>query len=79
MLTCWTNLPLGCAGLAGLAPALRSRVLRSWLRAQGATEVGAVHLAAVAALVTDWHGQRWVDIPGLRVSRSSGSLRVRRK
>jgi tRNA(Ile)-lysidine synthase len=70
---------LGCAGLAGLAPALRSRVLRSWLRAQGATEVGAVHLAAVAALVTDWHGQRWVDIPGLRVSRSSGSLRVRRK
>ncbi len=70
---------LVCSVVAELAPALRSRVLRSWLQSQGATEVGAGHLAAVTALVTDWHGQRWVEIPGLRVSRSSGSLRSGRK
>lgn len=67
---------LDCARLAQLAPALRSRVLRAWLLACGAAEVSAAHLAAVTALVTDWHGQRWVEIPGLRVSRSQGSLRA---
>ncbi len=67
---------LDCARLAQLAPALRSRVLRAWLFTCGAAEVGAAHLAAVTALVTDWHGQRWVEIPGLRVSRSQGSLRA---
>ncbi|MBA3020078.1 tRNA lysidine(34) synthetase TilS [Propionicimonas sp.] len=67
---------LDCARLAQLAPALRSRVLRAWLLACGAAEVSAAHLAAVTGLVTDWHGQRWVEIPGLRVSRSQGSLRA---
>lgn len=67
---------LDCARLAQLAPALRSRVLRAWLLTCGAAEVSAAHLAAVTALVTDWHGQRWVEIPGLRVSRSQGSLRA---
>jgi tRNA(Ile)-lysidine synthase len=69
---------LDCAGLAALAPALRSRVLRSWLLAHGAREVGAVQVAAVSALITDWHGQRWVEVPGLRVSRADGSLRTLR-
>jgi tRNA(Ile)-lysidine synthase len=67
---------LDCRQLAGLAPALRSRILRSWLQAQGAEEVGAVHLAAVASLVEDWHGQRWVEVPGLRVGRSEGLLQA---
>ncbi len=30
------------------------------------------HMLAVAALVTDWHGQRWVEVPGLRVARRDG-------
>jgi tRNA(Ile)-lysidine synthase len=67
---------LDCARLSQLAPALRSRVLRAWLLAGGAGEVSAAHLASVTALVTDWHGQRWVEVPGLRVSRSGGSLRT---
>ena len=65
---------LRCVQLAELGSALRSRVLRAWLLGHGAREVSAAHLAAVTELVTDWHGQRWVDLPGLRVSRGAGVL-----
>ena len=66
---------LDCSWLARLPEALRHRVLRDWLRAQGAGDVGAVHIASVAALATDWHGQKWVEVPGLRVERRKGVLR----
>ena len=46
------------------------------LLAQGAHEVNQRHVLAVAALVTDWHGQRWVEVPGLRVLRRAGVLVV---
>ena len=59
--------------LAGLPPALRTRVLRDWLRANGA-DVAAVHVRAVEALVTQWRGQRWVDVPGQRVVRRADRL-----
>lgn len=65
---------LSCHRLAELPSALRSRVLRAWLLGQGAAEVGASHLAAVSELVTDWHGQRWVDLPCVRVTRSGDGL-----
>ena len=65
---------LDCAALAGLPAALRSRVLRSWLIGGGAPEVSLAHVTAVADLVTDWHGQAGVDVPGLRVRRRGGRL-----
>ena len=65
---------LDCAALAGLPEALRGRVLRSWLTARGAPDVGLAHVAAVAELVTRWHGQTGVDVPGLRVRRTGGRL-----
>lgn len=65
---------LPCASLRELPAALRQRVLRRWLLARGATEVTRAHTLAVAALVTDWRGQRWVEVPGLRVVRRSGVL-----
>ncbi|RYZ32168.1 MAG: tRNA(Ile)-lysidine synthetase, partial [Propionibacteriaceae bacterium] len=55
--------------------ALRTRVLRDWLRALGAHDLTADHLAAVDALVTDWHGQGPAHLPGLRVGRTDGLLR----
>jgi tRNA(Ile)-lysidine synthase len=67
---------LSCTRLAELDPALRSRVLRSWLLGQGARDVGASRLAAVAGLITDWHGQRWVDVPGVRVRRAGDHLQA---
>jgi tRNA(Ile)-lysidine synthase len=67
---------LSCAWLAELPDALRGRVLRDWLRRAGAADLTSGHLAAVTALVTDWHGQRWAEVPGLRVRRTAGRLRV---
>ena len=62
--------------LAELAPALRGRVVRAWLLAGGAAEVTAVHVGAVAALVTRWRGQRGIDLPGIRVVRTGDRLKI---
>ncbi len=70
---------LDCAWLAGLPPALLSRVLRDWLRAAGVADLSAAAIAAVGRLVTDWHGQRWAEVPGAQVVREGGSLRVRQR
>lgn len=70
---------LDCARLAGLPPALLGRVVRDWLRVAGAVDLSAGHVAAVVALVVDWRGQRWVDLPGARVVRTAGQLRVRQQ
>ena len=69
---------LDCDWLAGLPPALLTRVLRDWLRAAGAVDLSAAGIAAVASLVTDWHGQRWVEVPGVRIGREAGRLAVHR-
>lgn len=66
-----------CEVLAALPAPIRRRVLRDWLRDQGATDLGSTHLAAVAELVTDWHGQRGIDVPGATVRRVAGRLTCR--
>jgi tRNA(Ile)-lysidine synthase len=63
-----------CAALARLPAALRRRVLRNWLRAAGGLDLAAAHLRAVDRLITDWHGQRHVEVPGLTVRRVDGRL-----
>ena len=68
---------LDCEHLATLARAIRSRVLRATLYAAGAPSgsITADHLAAVEALVTSWHGQGAVSLPGgVKVERISGRL-----
>lgn len=67
--------------LVGLPPAVRRRVLRRAALDAGcpATELFAVHVEGMDALVTDWHGQRGVDLPGkVRANRSGGTLRLHR-
>jgi len=64
-------------GLAELAPAIRSRVLRQAALAAGCPggSLAAGHVAALDALVTGWHGQRWADLPGvIRAQRRYGKL-----
>ncbi|MBN1091418.1 tRNA lysidine(34) synthetase TilS [Blastococcus sp. TML/M2B] len=74
-LACADGLPV--AGVAGLAGALRTRVLRGWLRAAGVPDLRAVQLDAVDALVVRWRGQGRVDLPGgAGVVRASGTLRL---
>jgi tRNA(Ile)-lysidine synthase len=66
---------LDVATLTALPRALRMRALQAWVRRHGAGPLRAVHLAAMDALVTDWHGQGSVDLPaGVVVTRASGKL-----
>jgi tRNA(Ile)-lysidine synthase len=68
---------LDCDHLATLARAIRSRLLRAALYAAGATSgsITADHLAGVEALVTSWHGQGALSLPGgVKVERISGRL-----
>jgi len=72
------GLPLD--SLAALPQAIRSRVLRDGALAAGcpAGALTAGHIAALDALVTQWHGQRWTDLPGgVRGSRRHGRLLLR--
>jgi tRNA(Ile)-lysidine synthase len=68
---------LDCAALAELPRAIRSRVLRAAIYAAGAPNgtLSADHLSAVESLVTSWHGQGEVSLPGgVKVARISGRL-----
>src|SRR5207237_10229167 len=65
------------ATLAALPAALRTRALRAWLRANGVPAVTSAQVAAVDALVADWHGQGPVALPaGLEAVRRSGRLHL---
>lgn len=68
---------LSVPDLAGLLPALRTRVLHAWALELGAPG-GALfhrHVAALDALVTEWHGQRAVSLPaGIQVTRLGDRL-----
>ncbi len=63
--------------LDALEPPIRTRVLRRAAVAAGAPsgELFHQHVVAVDALVTGWHGQKWVDLPGhLRAVRRDGLI-----
>ncbi|MGN6606492.1 MAG: TilS substrate-binding domain-containing protein, partial [Jatrophihabitans sp.] len=65
---------LPVAALVDLPAAVRTRVLRLWAATVGAGPLTAERTAALDALVTDWHGQARVDLPGVAVKRTSGTL-----
>ena len=65
---------LDCDRLAALHPALRRRVIHRWLAGRTGSEVAFVHVVAVEELVTGWHGQDGVDLPGRLVRRTDGRL-----
>jgi tRNA(Ile)-lysidine synthase len=70
---------LDVSALAALPPAVRRRVLRLASLRAGVTagSLAAVHLQAIEALVTDWHGQGSVSLPGGQsASRRYGKLYV---
>jgi tRNA(Ile)-lysidine synthase len=58
--------PTDVPTLAALPPALRSRVLRRLALLAGASgaELASTHLAELDRLVTDWHGQQRIELPG---------------
>lgn len=68
---------LDCAALAAADPALRSRVLKTWLADSGARQTPYERVRAVEALIIDWHGQGDVQLVGLTVARREGRLSSR--
>ncbi len=65
------------SAVAELPGAIRTRLLRRAAVAAGvpAGSLAAKHVAELDALITDWHGQRWLDLPGaVRCQRRYGRL-----
>jgi tRNA(Ile)-lysidine synthase len=54
--------------------AIRHRVLAMALAKMGAPEFARVHILAVDALVDDWHGQKPLTLPGVRVERNANQI-----
>ncbi|QIX28200.1 tRNA lysidine(34) synthetase TilS [Nocardioides sp. JQ2195] len=71
------TITLPVEGLAALAASVRTRVLRLAALEAGSpsSELFHEHVVAMERLVTDWRGQKWIDLPGhLRVVRNDGNL-----
>jgi tRNA(Ile)-lysidine synthase len=68
---------LECAQLEAMPKAIRTRVLRIAIYAQGAPSgsVTAEHVSVIEALITSWSGQGATNLPGgVKVERISGRL-----
>ncbi|OUE08131.1 tRNA(Ile)-lysidine synthase [Clavibacter michiganensis] len=63
------GISLEVAALRAAPPALRHRLIRLAAREEFAAHLSRTHVLEVARLVTDWHGQGPVDLPGVRVVR----------
>jgi tRNA(Ile)-lysidine synthase len=66
-------------GLLAQPTPIRRRVLRLAAVAAGCppSELFHEHVLAMDALLTDWHGQRWIDLPGhVRCRRTDGRLEL---
>ncbi|WP_230673183.1 tRNA lysidine(34) synthetase TilS [Rathayibacter sp. Leaf248] len=61
-------------GLAADPPALRQRIIRLVVSNEFGVSLSRAQTLAVAALVTDWHGQKGVDLPGVLATRSGPDL-----
>jgi tRNA(Ile)-lysidine synthase len=65
---------LDVRGLEADPPALRQRIIRLVVSNEFGVALERVHTLAVADLVTNWHGQKALDLPGVRVVRQDGRL-----
>ena len=65
---------LEARGLAANPAAVRQRIVRFAVERAFGVSLERVHTLAVLGLVTDWHGQKPLDLPGVRVVRQDGWL-----
>lgn len=65
---------LTVAGLAANPAAIRHRLIRLIARTQFGVSISRTQTLEVARLVTDWHGQGPVHLPGIRVERAAGLI-----
>ncbi len=68
------GLSLGVAALNANPPALRQRLIRLAVASEFHVALSRAQTLEVARLVTDWHGQGPLDLPGIRVERRGGRV-----
>jgi len=68
------GLTLPVPALAANPPALRQRLVRLAVRSEFGLSLSRAQTLEVCRLVTDWHGQAGVDLPGVRVVRRGALL-----
>ncbi|WEO76909.1 tRNA lysidine(34) synthetase TilS [Cryobacterium sp. SO2] len=62
------------AALAANPAAIRQRMIRHVVASEFGVSLERSHTLAVSRLVTHWHGQNALDLPGVRVERQGGML-----
>ena len=73
------GIAISVAALEANPPALRQRIIRFVAESEFGVSLERVHTLAVARLITDWHGQGALDLPGVRVVRQHGRLILSRR
>lgn len=73
------GISLDVPALTANPPALRQRLIRLALSSEFGVALSRAQTLEVARLVTDWHGQDGVDLPGVRVVRRGGRLHFEAK
>lgn len=68
------GLSLPVKALVANPAALRQRIIRQAVRAEFGVALSRAQTLEVARLVTDWHGQGELDLPGVKVGRQGGLL-----
>lgn len=68
------GIAVSAAALAANPAALRQRVIRFVVQSEFGVTLERVHTLAVAELVTNWHGQKALNLPGVRVERNAGLI-----
>jgi tRNA(Ile)-lysidine synthase len=68
------GIAVSVGALAANPPALRNRIIRFVVQSEFGVSLERVHVLAVVRLITHWHGQKPLDLPGVRVSRHGGRL-----
>jgi tRNA(Ile)-lysidine synthase len=69
-----TSASLEVSALEGLPLAILTRVIRRTALEVFGSSLSAVHTNSIARLVTDWHGQGELHVPGIRVERQGAQL-----
>ncbi|RNE67388.1 tRNA lysidine(34) synthetase TilS [Cryobacterium tepidiphilum] len=68
------GIAVSVGALAANPPALRQRIIRFVVESEFGVTLSRAQTLAAVRLVTDWHGQKGVDLPGVRVERQNGLL-----
>jgi tRNA(Ile)-lysidine synthase len=71
------GIAVAVGALAANPAALRQRIIRFVVQSEFGVSLSRLHTLEIARLVTDWHGQGPVDVPGVEVSRAGGRIEFR--